>query len=193
MVFTGRFQYEWAECKDSIQSTADAIKSKYTLDKKTFDLYKSASIHTKQKRRIPTAVFLILGSFILIPLISYRVYARLNPEISDPNEQNKSNHSRDYGDDETRRSRSGTSSPYDSELNNYYSVTELAAISYEKNYDENKISSDSCFTLNQSTYKCFIPKNLARRFKQNYCFEGICYALIAKSDKAINETKESGA
>ena len=180
--WAGRFQYEWAECKDSIQSTSDAIKSKYTLDKKTFDLYKSASIHTKQKRKIPVQVFIILASFTAIPLISYRVYARLNPEMANPNEQNKSNPSSEYDGDETRRSRSGTSPSDDSEPNNYYSVNELAAVSYEKNYDENKISSDSCFTLNEKTYKCFIPKNLARRFKQNYCLDDLCYALIAKSD-----------
>lgn len=83
--WAGRFQYEWAEVKDNVQSTSDAIRSSYKLDKKTFSLYKSASIHTKQKRKIPMAVFTLLFALTAFAYLSYSFYSRKNAQINSSN------------------------------------------------------------------------------------------------------------
>jgi zona occludens toxin len=74
--WTGRYQYEWPECKTNTQSTSDAVKSGYTLNAKTFSLYKSASLHTKQKRKIPFAVFLLIGVLAVLIFLGFRFYDR---------------------------------------------------------------------------------------------------------------------
>lgn len=51
----GRYLHEWPEAKDP-DSAAErnvAAKRKFTLPKKTFDQYKSATVHVKQKHRLP--------------------------------------------------------------------------------------------------------------------------------------------
>ncbi len=65
----GRKLYEWNECVDQPDSTANiarAIERTFVLPKKAFGQYKSAEVHTKPKRRIPKSlVFLI----IFLPLL----------------------------------------------------------------------------------------------------------------------------
>lgn len=49
----GRWWYEWPECSPGVAWRTAPIKRKYRLPKKAFDLYKSASIHTKPVRSRP--------------------------------------------------------------------------------------------------------------------------------------------
>jgi len=79
--WAGRYQFEWPECSDNVKSTAGAVKSSYKLDKKVFDLYKSASIHTKVKKKIPTALYALAGLFIFGSLLGYRVYASMKDSL----------------------------------------------------------------------------------------------------------------
>lgn len=65
----GRYQYEWSECGDtnSTASRGAAIRSKYTLPKKVFGLYKSAELHTKIKKPVhPGAVVVGLSVLALL-------------------------------------------------------------------------------------------------------------------------------
>ena len=57
----GRYQYEWSECGEveSSASRSAAIRSKYTLPKKVFGLYKSAELHTKIKKPIHPGVVIV--------------------------------------------------------------------------------------------------------------------------------------
>lgn len=80
----GRKQFEWPECKENPQSTTDAIASSYTLNSKIFPLYKSASLHTKQQRKIPPIIiflgFLIIAGAGLSIYIFNILAPKLNPE-----------------------------------------------------------------------------------------------------------------
>lgn len=76
--WAGRFQYEWPECKTQVQSTSDAIKSSYKLNTKIFDLYHSASLHTKQKHKLPPAVYVFGLCLVVMVLIGGRVYSRIS-------------------------------------------------------------------------------------------------------------------
>lgn len=67
--FLGRYQYEWSECGEtnSTSSRAAAVRSKYTLPKRVFGLYKSAELHTKIPKPIhPGAVVVGLSVLALL-------------------------------------------------------------------------------------------------------------------------------
>ncbi|MAM72086.1 MAG: hypothetical protein CMP91_13190 [Gammaproteobacteria bacterium] len=50
--------YEWPECNTTTQEgRTNAVTSIHTLDKKVYDLYKSAEVHTKQKRKVPFIIY----------------------------------------------------------------------------------------------------------------------------------------
>jgi len=69
-----RLQFEWPECKDNVRSTTDAIKSGYKLKKYTFDLYRSATQHTKQKHKIPMAFYILLFLIPTVITAGYFIY-----------------------------------------------------------------------------------------------------------------------
>ena len=66
----GRKLYEWNECvdqPDAPPNIARAIERQFSLSKKAFEMYHSAEVHTKPKRRIPKSlIFLILFLPLLI-------------------------------------------------------------------------------------------------------------------------------
>lgn len=67
--FMGRFTYEFTECGDVESASARQLsaKRKYRLPKSAFDKYKSASIHTKLKKRVPLYVYaFVLAIFGMI-------------------------------------------------------------------------------------------------------------------------------
>jgi len=80
--WAGRFQYEWPECKLNTQSTSDAIKSRYVLNSKMFELYQSASLHTKQKRKMPLAVVVFAIAMLGALYMGSSVFARVTGAIS---------------------------------------------------------------------------------------------------------------
>lgn len=79
-----RVQYEWGECVQDPRSTSTAVKSSYTIPKKVFPLYKSATIHTKLDRKIPFQVYLLAFLVPLFAVLAYSIYqsidARAHPE-----------------------------------------------------------------------------------------------------------------
>lgn len=76
--WAGRELLEWPEASDpsSKSERASAIKRPYKLPKNIFSLYKSASVHIKQKKRLPVSL-LIFGGAVLLAL-GLGVYAYQN-------------------------------------------------------------------------------------------------------------------
>lgn len=82
--WAGRYQYEYPECNDQPKNTTSGIKSKYKLNKKVFSLFKSASLHTKQSKKIPLSFYLIFVALFILAALMYRLNTRysghINPE-----------------------------------------------------------------------------------------------------------------
>ncbi|MER2511038.1 MAG: zonular occludens toxin domain-containing protein [Nitrosomonas ureae] len=71
--------YEWSKTHDP-SSRADrgvATTRKYSPPKHVFNLYKSSSLHIKQSRRIPFAVYVLIASIGLGSYLGYRGYERI--------------------------------------------------------------------------------------------------------------------
>lgn len=73
----GRKLYEWNECVDQPDSSANiakAIERTFVVPKKSFGMYKSAEVHTKPKRRIPKSlIFVVLFIPLLIGFTLYTI------------------------------------------------------------------------------------------------------------------------
>lgn len=80
----GRYLYEWPECGDPESKSSRDISAsrRYKLPKKVFGIYKSASLHIKQKFRIPFVVYLLIAALIACAILGYRVYTRINDVAS---------------------------------------------------------------------------------------------------------------
>lgn len=68
--------HEWGEVKsDCDKSRSDSIRHEFAYPKKTFDLYKSAELHT-HKRRLPMRIyFLLVAPFVVAGLIWFGVHS----------------------------------------------------------------------------------------------------------------------
>lgn len=77
--------YEWSECKtnpDTAWKTA-LTKKRWNHPKRSFGLYKSASIHQKVKFRLPKAIWLIIIPLLVLPFAGYFLYSVLSKPLSD--------------------------------------------------------------------------------------------------------------
>jgi zona occludens toxin len=86
----GRYLYEWSELGAPEQRTSRELAAtrRFKLPKKVFNLYTSASLHVKNKRRVPWYVF-VFGfagvSFLVVAFLLYRsVSSKLHPQKSVP-------------------------------------------------------------------------------------------------------------
>jgi len=79
--WNGRKQYEWPECKQDVESKADAVQRSYKLPKHVYSLYKSAEIHTKQDKRKPIAFYVLIALLVALPIMIYAVYGRVSPKM----------------------------------------------------------------------------------------------------------------
>lgn len=75
----GRYLYEWPECGDpETKSSRDISASRrYKLPKKVYGLYKSASLHVKQKHRVPFAFYILAAAVLFVGFLGYRTYSRI--------------------------------------------------------------------------------------------------------------------
>ena len=80
----GRYQYEWSECGDtnSTSSRAAAIRSKYTLPKEVFGLYKSAELHTKIKKPIHPGAVIVGVAIVALLAGGYYMQRSISAKIS---------------------------------------------------------------------------------------------------------------
>ncbi|WP_177198092.1 zonular occludens toxin domain-containing protein [Nitrosomonas communis] len=81
----GRRIYEWSEyCSTPRLKTSkeNAVESVYKLPTKAFDLYESASIHTKQSKKIPLKFWASIAAIILAPLMAYMAIDRIKSRVT---------------------------------------------------------------------------------------------------------------
>lgn len=74
--------YEWDHVSRGLLYAKSLTKSPWRYSKKTFELYKSAEVHTKQPRKIPGAVWFILAALLGTSVLGPTVYARLSERIN---------------------------------------------------------------------------------------------------------------
>lgn len=82
--WAGRELLEWPEASDpdSRASRATAVRRRYTLPKKAFSLYKSASLHIKQSRRIPLALYVFAAVVAIAGFLGWRMFNRVSDAIA---------------------------------------------------------------------------------------------------------------
>lgn len=82
--WAGRELLEWSEASDpeSRSARAVAVRQRYRLPKRIFGLYKSASMHVKQRRRVPLALYVFAAVVCISAFLAWRVYGRVSSAIS---------------------------------------------------------------------------------------------------------------
>jgi zona occludens toxin len=83
----GRNEYEFSECRQNVTSRSDAVVRPYTLPKKVFGLYKSASLHTKVNHRKPLSFYFLLATLFIIAILGYTAYQRYDARVNPKPEQ----------------------------------------------------------------------------------------------------------
>lgn len=75
--------YTWSECNDNPKSNLAGADSRlWRLNKKIFGMYRSAELHTKQKTRIPRAVYVLAGALLLAGGLAYTVKSRVEEDLA---------------------------------------------------------------------------------------------------------------
>lgn len=80
----GRWKYEWPECSENIAWKTCALKKRFTLPKKVFSLYKSASMHMVVPKGKSLMVWITLGlvvaALVLVGLVIRTLSKKGEPE-----------------------------------------------------------------------------------------------------------------
>lgn len=73
-LFGGRraMLYQWDHCHNPNSGFKDAVKTLWHYPKKVFDLYTSAELHTKPKRVIPKALFVLPVALVVAVVLAYK-------------------------------------------------------------------------------------------------------------------------
>jgi zona occludens toxin len=74
--------YEWDTCSRTLLYKNAFSKGAYRYDKKVFQLYKSAELHTKQPRRIPSLLYGVLIAALGIAYFAPSSYSRISERIN---------------------------------------------------------------------------------------------------------------
>ena len=74
--------YEWDTCSKTLLYKNALSKGPFKYDKKIFELYKSAELHTKQPRRLPTLVYGFALGLALLAYLGPTAYARMSERIN---------------------------------------------------------------------------------------------------------------
>jgi len=78
----GRWWYEWPEATNVEQFRSAPVKKRYTLPKRAFSQYKSASMHAQKVRSVPRSV-VVAGLALLAALgLGYRSFASVTSHIA---------------------------------------------------------------------------------------------------------------
>lgn len=83
--FLGRWVYEWPEATEPDRFKTAPVKRKWKLPKRSFDLYKSSSLHVKPVRGFPTALKVLIVSGVLLAGGVYYATQSISKKIN-PNE-----------------------------------------------------------------------------------------------------------
>lgn len=81
--WAGRRLLEWPEATNpgSRSERTAAVSRNYKLPKSVFSLYKSATIHVKQSRRLPVMVYVMAGAVLLFGLGAWYLYRSIAPRV----------------------------------------------------------------------------------------------------------------
>jgi zona occludens toxin len=84
--FLGRWWYEWPEtCSQPGERYKSApLRKKYSLPKKIFGKYKSASEHIKPVRSFPKVVLVLLACALILPFGAWQVYKQVDSKLHPP-------------------------------------------------------------------------------------------------------------
>lgn len=77
----GRWWYEWPECSDPAQFRNAPVKKRYTLPKKAFGLYKSASLHIKPIRSVPRSVFVAGAAALACVALAWQAFSSVSGRL----------------------------------------------------------------------------------------------------------------
>lgn len=80
--FFGRWLYEWPECANPETFKSCTNKKKFSLNKKVFGLYKSASLHVKPVRGIPRVAFVLGIALVVLAGLGYFVYRNISGKLA---------------------------------------------------------------------------------------------------------------
>lgn len=80
----GRHWYEWPETNDAMLWKSCVTKHRISLPKKSFDLYKSASIHTVPIRSTPNALYFGALALVAFLVLAYFVYGIIKRPAAPP-------------------------------------------------------------------------------------------------------------
>ncbi len=84
--FLGRWLYEWPEADLNNNWKRCENKRRYKLPKHVFNLYKSASLHTKPVRNTPTMLYVVGFLLVAFLALGFFIYSRFNqdsPQVSE--------------------------------------------------------------------------------------------------------------
>ncbi|GAA4492875.1 zonular occludens toxin domain-containing protein [Pseudaeromonas paramecii] len=73
----GVYAYEWSECANPDSVRSALTKVRWSHPKSAFGKYKSASLHTKVKFRVPPALKVFIGSVIISLVLAYHFSKRI--------------------------------------------------------------------------------------------------------------------
>jgi len=80
--FLGRWWYEWPECSENVAWRTCTNKHKHKLPRHIFTLYKSASLHIKPERRIPTMAIVAIVAVVAFLVLLFMGYRMLNRKFN---------------------------------------------------------------------------------------------------------------
>lgn len=167
--WSGRTQYEWPECREDVQSRADALQRPYVLPKHVFNLYQSAEVHTKQEQRKPLSFYAFIASIALLIIFTGLIYTRIShyfyqdqtPAIATINPASNA-----------MAATLPITSPKPNSL-----ADEKFYLNLTKGVLEGQLPIN-CSYLNSTRIKCILTFKSALTFKQSYCIANACYALF---------------
>ena len=74
--WAGRWMYEWPEVNTNLAWQSCQNKRRYTLPRKVFQLYTSASIHTKPFRKPPLMLWALAAVLVLLAVFLFNIYTK---------------------------------------------------------------------------------------------------------------------
>lgn len=80
----GRWWYEFPECADNVRTgwKNAPIKKRYRIDKKTFDEYKSASVHIKPVRSVPWMLAVMVLALAAVAGLTWKAYGSIQTRLA---------------------------------------------------------------------------------------------------------------
>ncbi len=76
--------YEWDHVSRTLNYSKSLTKSPWRYSSKVFELYKSAEVHTKQRRKLPGLIWYILAGVLALAFLGPTLYKRLQGRVGTP-------------------------------------------------------------------------------------------------------------